>query len=567
MKQRILAIILCVTAPAVATQYYVDSNHGTGGDGLSDATAWDQLSDIGALAAGDTVNLKRGSLWRESLSPGYSGTAGSPITYAAYGTGELPIITGSDSMNPITGDQWTLSTGGTSEYYWNASIADPTMVWVNGTTAGPKRTVGSLADGQWGYGNNDTLGYNTVYLRQSGGDPDTTGVSIEKGARNYAVYVASKSYLVFSNLELRNAATLNNGVVYLSTATGITIQNCKIHDGYYGINNAASGTNINITDSEIYNALWYVYGNNEYAECVRLIGVSGGSVARCTIHNAYGFDAALNATAVGLGFFSGTTNLVIEKNNVYSNNGDQVYSWDGATNNIIRYNYIHDGSNGTIFRQGSNSNSVYANLYVNASPALQLNSSGGVTTGNKFYNNTIYDNSPCKAVAIVGNHTGELKNNIIWANVPDASGNYYGMYCDSTAGFVSNYNRWYNPAGAGIAALWIWQGTWYSQSQFATYKTASGQDAASSTGDPGMIDPGIGYYGLSDSSPCINVGVNLGDTYDDCLDSTSTWTQGVLTLDQDSFGAGWEMGAIVKGTTPPPPPPGGESVNMLIRLR
>ncbi len=74
--------------------------------------------------------------------------------------------------------QWTLSGSGTNEYYLEASgggnpnINEPDDVAENDAqmTAG---TVGSLTAGEWDWGNNDTLGYNTVYVRLlDSTDPD-----------------------------------------------------------------------------------------------------------------------------------------------------------------------------------------------------------------------------------------------------------------------------------------------------------------------------------------------------------------------------------------------------------
>ncbi len=78
---------------------------------------------------------------------------------------------------------WTASGSGTAEYYVRtAANANPGFVatppstngvYLNGTSA-TKGTLGSLAAGTWGFGDNDTLGYSTVYVRTSGGvDPDT----------------------------------------------------------------------------------------------------------------------------------------------------------------------------------------------------------------------------------------------------------------------------------------------------------------------------------------------------------------------------------------------------------
>jgi len=75
--------------------------------------------------------------------------------------------------------KWTLSAGGTSEYYCEAAaggtpgLTEPNDVWFNGTKA-TNGTVGSLAVGEWDWADNDTLGYSTVYVRLSDStDPDT----------------------------------------------------------------------------------------------------------------------------------------------------------------------------------------------------------------------------------------------------------------------------------------------------------------------------------------------------------------------------------------------------------
>ncbi len=73
---------------------------------------------------------------------------------------------------------WTISGSGTNEYYVsisavNPQISEPTSLTINAAPA-TEGTVGALTAGQWGYGNTDSLGYNTVYVRLSDGtDPDT----------------------------------------------------------------------------------------------------------------------------------------------------------------------------------------------------------------------------------------------------------------------------------------------------------------------------------------------------------------------------------------------------------
>lgn len=75
---------------------------------------------------------------------------------------------------------WTLSAVGTGEYYAtfaaaaNPSLASPIGVVINNAQAVKGSALGSLTASQWQYGNNDTLGFNTVYVRLADDtDPDT----------------------------------------------------------------------------------------------------------------------------------------------------------------------------------------------------------------------------------------------------------------------------------------------------------------------------------------------------------------------------------------------------------
>jgi hypothetical protein len=75
---------------------------------------------------------------------------------------------------------WTASGSGTNEYYLRTEagadpeiVAIPASVHINGSSAS-SGTVGSLSAGTWGYDDNDTLGYDTLYVRLSdGSDPDS----------------------------------------------------------------------------------------------------------------------------------------------------------------------------------------------------------------------------------------------------------------------------------------------------------------------------------------------------------------------------------------------------------
>lgn len=75
--------------------------------------------------------------------------------------------------------RWILSSSGTSEYYCelvaggDPSLNDPDGIELN-TVAATEGTLGSLSASEWGYGDNDTLGFSTVYVRLADStDPDS----------------------------------------------------------------------------------------------------------------------------------------------------------------------------------------------------------------------------------------------------------------------------------------------------------------------------------------------------------------------------------------------------------
>jgi len=80
--------------------------------------------------------------------------------------------------------QWTASASGTDEYYLELSgggdpgiAQEPDFIVENGSDM-TNGTMGSLAAGEYDYGDNDTLGFSTVYVRLTSGaaDPDSHSV-------------------------------------------------------------------------------------------------------------------------------------------------------------------------------------------------------------------------------------------------------------------------------------------------------------------------------------------------------------------------------------------------------
>ncbi len=98
-----------------------------------------------SLQPGDVVFLKSGGIWRDRLVP-KNGAAGSPIIYAAYGSGPKPIVSGADL---VANSGWSVTSG--SVYQITLANA-PATIWDlyvdGGVGAAAQNALGS--DSMWG---------------------------------------------------------------------------------------------------------------------------------------------------------------------------------------------------------------------------------------------------------------------------------------------------------------------------------------------------------------------------------------------------------------------------------
>ena len=95
------AIAVVPAAAFAANTYYVSPSGNDANDGRSQNTPWQTVAKVNttALQPGDTVLFQRNGQWHESLVASSSGAAGSPITFADYGSGAKPKFWGSVPLN------------------------------------------------------------------------------------------------------------------------------------------------------------------------------------------------------------------------------------------------------------------------------------------------------------------------------------------------------------------------------------------------------------------------------------------------------------------------------------
>ncbi len=115
-----------------------------------------------------------------------------------------PVLSIATTKVDLTGVlyDWTAAGHGTNEYYCvlaaggDPSLAHPDRVDIAGAQA-TEGTLATLAAGEWGYGDHETLGYSTVYVRLSDGtDPDTKTAGYIITIDNPGVLDGDYTYLI-----------------------------------------------------------------------------------------------------------------------------------------------------------------------------------------------------------------------------------------------------------------------------------------------------------------------------------------------------------------------------------
>ncbi|MFF5305979.1 carbohydrate-binding protein [Streptomyces sp. NPDC013161] len=89
----LLVPVTATNASAAGTSYYVDCSASSNGTGTS-ASPWNSVTAVNSttFTAGDSILFKAGTTCTGQLAPGGSGSSGSNISMASYGSGAKPVI-------------------------------------------------------------------------------------------------------------------------------------------------------------------------------------------------------------------------------------------------------------------------------------------------------------------------------------------------------------------------------------------------------------------------------------------------------------------------------------------
>jgi len=544
---------LSESSPVSGNVYYVDSVGGTDSNpGTSEGAPWKSVAKVNAaaLAPGDSVLFKAGRVWRETLVLSYSGTAGAPITFGSYGQGSRPILTGSRAPDE-DGCQWKRSSGGTNEYYLVKSggspgyrkpgddVGDrPGWLWYrSGPTKLLKGTAGSLADGQWGWGDRDGLGFSTIYVRCDAGTPGP--IEVPQSTEGI-LRISGKSYIVVSNLSFR-FANLMPGAFVSDGAHHITFQDCEFaynlqtglqiwgcqsshHDSYTTVRRCVAHDNgghgiaadgldrrpvcklrqVTFEDCEAYGQVRSYFGDVDGYGIVFTF-VDNSTIRRCKSHNNELTGIHMDGnTGAALEYLDGCQHNDIDSNVVYGNGGAGIEA-EVSSNNTIHGNMIYDNGtgwagNGICINNYATGNYLHHNLITGTIGGPAINIFGG-SSGTQLVHNTVSVGGTSALHIEDSSSTPGTKvfNNILHSK----------SLCFTFAtvdGLTSDYNC-VGGVGKRFGEPW----PTYS---LAAWRQLSGQDMHSIDATDVFVDPNQKDYTLRAGSPCIDAGTDKNFPYE-----------------------------------------------------
>jgi hypothetical protein len=505
----LVVLMLGITIKSYSKNYYVKSTGNDNNRGLSNEQAWSTIAKVNASSflAGDTIFFNKGDTWRETLIIPSSGTSAAYIVITSYGTGLAPKILGSTDVTAWTNDAGNI-------WYSNNEVTDP----YNLPNYGNIYFKESDGDITWGRVEkaakiNLAIEYDWAWITNhlyiySPTDPNTRYSGVEISQRNQSIDLDKHEYLTFNGLELAYSGSYGvtcGGIPY-SELSGLIVKNCHIHH---------FGSKVGVWGGDGYAlSLWYsdmLIKDNIIHDCGRrlislylynqVIHPHDVIIEGNTLYDGYhtsGIDINTNA--------SGSWENIIIRNNIFYQNTNSI---DAAENPTVENIFIAE--QGTL--TGSvNDVYIYNNIFRNPNYySILLEHASSIF----IYNNTFYGDNPAATtlnggfVGMSGAGSYTLKNNVFYNNISHSTNaNFRCLSIASTTGTaISDYNLFYNIDES--QTLVSWHSTGYAPSQWATYKTVSGQDVHSPTPDNPLFVSSSDYH-LRAGSPTIGSGVNIG---------------------------------------------------------
>jgi hypothetical protein len=398
-----LAFVLIGTQ-AMATDYYVSPSGNDSNNGTSQSSAWRTIARVQqlqyVLQPGDRILFERGASFSGQLDINSSGTAGQPIVIGAYGSGNLPVISGS-----TTTGSWTQHQGN----IWRASVAQPVKyVRVNGemmtlarypntgwlrvnTSSNTQLNSTSLnqANGYWNGARLVVRSTNWCYENAeisgfSNGTLSFPAITYNPGNYDWGFFVCNK----LSELDAPGEwfHDTNAGVLYLwapgnADPNTVNVQ-ASVHEN--GINVGWQKSHVRIEDL-LFRGQRYAGVNNGGASYVTITGCtfewSNHAIRSYGNHDNYSNNIVRNIFASGMALID--NNTTIENNTITDialipGLGESFWGYYGmyalGDDNVIRNNSITNTGNSGMFLEGS----PLVEKNIIRGPLATVNDGGGI---------------------------------------------------------------------------------------------------------------------------------------------------------------------------------------------
>ncbi|MCP4912931.1 MAG: hypothetical protein GY909_07410 [Oligoflexia bacterium] len=517
--------------------YYVSSNSGDDSNsGTSPCSPWKSLSKVSgfSFSGSTTIYLKRGETWNEKLV-----IPTDNLSISAYGSGSLPIISGSVAAGP-----WNNEGGGI--YSYAASIdaseglgnisKDGTMMSFVEWDTDHSTTLGGASDDSYTYDDST----DTVYIKVV---TDPASNTFEISSIFTGIEAENKSNVSVSNLNItrfslhginfKNCVNCDVTNVTISQTGGADLGPFYAGNGIEYGNTSSSGTVDSVTVSEIFDSCLspqtfdnsqtltnITFKNSTLTKCgfagveISILsngGTTGSTMSGISVENIiisdtgkgwsgrrYGTEGhgiRIQADS-GAGTISDT---LVTRTQISNAAGDGIkVLGDTGISTVSRSKINGNDGIGVNFSEATSS-TPKLNLY---SSLIHNNSNYGVSfncpscQGFDIYHNTFYDNTTINLAIFAQSNSANLKNNVFYSS--SAMTHFFVNSTLASADVDTNcYNDSTNLFGYNSA----------------TYSTVSAFNASTSfeaggigNGIVGLTNPATEDFTLTSASDCKSLG-------------------------------------------------------------
>jgi hypothetical protein len=501
-------------APPTGVSYYVSNSGSDSNNGTSPDSPWKTIAHVNAQSfnPGDSIFFQAGGMWREELSMPYSwtGSQANPITFGSYGTGNLPIISGSNLLSIFTPS---------SGAYYTPYTTAPNQIFRNGLRLYRVATQGTLVTGTWWLDTNNFRIW--VYDNPS-------GQTLEASQRTNAIYSACSAtvYITLSGLQTEQA----NGDGIVTCGGGVwTLTG--------GVSNNNWGSGVHLQDSIAPSTITNYTANYNGADGFELYDTPGLVISDVTANYNVQQPADLYLAGIKWDPSSGSVSPIVENSTACHNaiaqpgygmpsqasyiTGSGIWADTIGTGWIVRNNTTCGNNERGIDIDADNYAFVYGNVsYSNLeSGIIAYADASSSMTGHQIFNNTVWGNKT--GIVMQGPDAGETiggcESNHVQNNISYDSTNYdfqANVGCENPGSDGSGNIYTYNAFGGAAANFILWGNLQYSA--YADWETATGNCgtigcAHSMESDPMLVDASGALFSLQSGSPAIGAGVGGGD--------------------------------------------------------